>query len=178
MKRARPPLSVASRYCAPVSALGKRSTRRAAHLFALQHHEVKVPYPVGGVLLHALHERLVLHDLADVFVDECLAAGRVSKGSRARDSVLHSRGQVLGSAQAKALLLCQHDLDVGILRALEPEARTKRQRLRDALRSAECSPLVLTVPLAVALRLEALDLRQAIDAAGFFAARNARRVDA
>jgi len=92
--------------------------------------------------------------------------------------VLHSRGQVLGSAQAKALLLCLHNLDVGILRALEPEARAKRQSLRDALRSAHSSPLVLAVPLAVALRLEALDLRQTVDAAGLFAARNTRRVDA
>lgn len=66
---------VAIRAAAVVDEACLRATaRRIDVLLTLEHHEIKVPLALRLVLRHTAHERRMVHHLANVLVDEHVAA--------------------------------------------------------------------------------------------------------
>lgn len=80
------------------------------YLFFLQHHEIEMLDALVGILRHALHERRLSDDLANVLVDE-----RVTARSERSNMSEYALCYIPSGPQTKPLHLRLHDLDVGIL---------------------------------------------------------------
>ena len=88
------------------------------HLILLEHHKVKVLYPLLRVFPHPLFEACWVDNVADILVDERISASSQIQAAQ-NLAFVHILGYIHLSPQSKSLFLRLHDFNFGILPLLE-----------------------------------------------------------